>query len=155
LGILILAVMIIAVNRIIVLFTNCPIICLLDTMSHRRDKGGAMKNFGYPAERFRSAVQALRLPHPEGKADAIDRAFYNCGPAFQDLGRDDLDESAKEWAPKIDEFPAIDCTGAEAQAQRPANAEKLSSEQKCELTSRIYKLGATFHAFFRSRSDEV
>ena len=114
-----------------------------------------MKNFGYQAERLRSAVKALMLPHPGGEAEAIARALYNCSLAFQDLDRDDLDEGAKEWAQRIDEFLAIENTGAGAQAQWRANAEKLSSELKFELSRCIYELNAWFHQYFWSKNDEA
>jgi len=114
-----------------------------------------MKNFGFQAEKFRSAVYALMLPHPKGEADAIARAFNECSLAFQDLDRDDLDESAKEWAQKLDEFMKTGDTGNDLRGKWLVKAERLSEDQKYELSACIYELDAYFHQYFWSQSEET
>jgi len=114
-----------------------------------------MKNFGYQAERFRSAVYALMLPHPNGEADAIARAIHECSLAFQDLDRDDLDEGAKEWAQKIGEFMKTGDAGNEPRDKWLAKAGLLTEDQKYELSTCIYELNAWFHMYFWSHSEEV
>jgi hypothetical protein len=113
-----------------------------------------MKNFGYQAEKFRSAVYALMLPLSNGEAEAIARACQHCSLAFQDLDRDDLDESASEWAQRIDEFMAMDNSGPDPHARWLVRAEQLSAEQKFELSMCIYELNAWFHQYFWSQRGE-
>jgi hypothetical protein len=114
-----------------------------------------MKNFGYQAERFRSAVYELMLPHPKGEEDAIARAFHECSLAFQDLDPEDLDESAREWARRLEEFMRADSAVSDHQRIWIAKAGKLSEEQKQELSACIYELNAWFHMYFWSRSEEI
>ena len=90
-----------------------------------------MQNFGYQAVGFRSAAQGRTLKVKQMQSSVH---FTICSLTFQYLDRDDLAGSEKEWAQRIDEFLAIDTTGAEAQAQWRGIAEKLSSEKKWELS---------------------
>jgi hypothetical protein len=106
-----------------------------------------MKNFGYQAERFRSAVRALMLPHPKGEAEAIATAFQECHLAFKDIDRDDLDEGAKEWVQKIEE--SMNAVGEDNLREKwLIRAEKLNVEEKTELSECVYALNAWFHMYF-------
>jgi len=114
-----------------------------------------MKNFGYQAERFRSAVLALMLPHPQGESESIVRACHQCRLAFQDLDRDDLDQSANELVQRLDAFMGPVEAGVDSHPRWLAKAEKLSIEQKLELSNCIYELNAWFHQYFWSTKDEA
>jgi hypothetical protein len=113
-----------------------------------------MKNFGYQAERLRKAVYALMLPHPSGEADSIIRALHECSMAFQDLDREDLDESAKEWVQKIDGFLGGESLHSTSQEQWLVKAKTLSPEKQFELSRCIYELNAWFHQYFWSERDD-
>jgi hypothetical protein len=113
-----------------------------------------MKNFGYQAEKFHSAVCALMLPHPKGEAEAIAAAFHECYLAFQDLDRDDLDESAKEWAQKLEEFMRTDELGDDLRGKWLTKAGSLTLDQKCEISNCVFELNAWFHMYFWSSKEE-
>jgi hypothetical protein len=114
-----------------------------------------MKNFGYQAEKFRSAVCTLMIPHPRGEAEAIAAAFQECRLAFQDLDRDDLDESAKEWAQVLEAYMGVD-EGAEGLYGRwLAKAEGFTVEQKRELSECVLELNAWFHMYFWSTNEDA
>jgi hypothetical protein len=106
-----------------------------------------MKNFGYQAERFHSAVLALMLPHPEGEAEAIASAFQECHLAFRDMDRDDLDAGAREWMEKIEEYICVDA-GDDLHGKWLLKAEKLNVEEKSELSECVYELNSWFHMYF-------
>ena len=114
-----------------------------------------MKNFGYQAEKFRSAVCALMLPHPKGETDAIATALHECYLAFLDLDHDDLDESAREWAQKLEEFIRTDKVGGDLPGQWLTIAERLTVDQKCELSNCVFELNSWFHMYFWSTGEEA
>jgi len=106
-----------------------------------------MKNFGYQAEKFSSAVRALMLPHAKGEAEAIVTAFHECNLAFNDIDRDDLDEGAKEWVQKIEEYMNSDGED-DLQGKWLIKAAKMTEEEKAELSECVYELNAWFHMYF-------
>jgi hypothetical protein len=93
------------------------------------------------------------LPFPQGESHSISLAFHECYLGLKDLNREDLDSSAREWISKLEQF--MDTGGIEDSSGRgtwAVRADKLTENEKIELSTIIDELANWFHMCFWDRS---
>ena len=101
--------------------------------------------FSFPAEKFKAARSHLMLPHPKGEAASIASAFAECAFGISKVDPADLDDYARELLSKLNAL--IDPIGLRDPADRgmyTIKAEKLSIEQRRELSSTVDELASWF-----------
>ena len=109
-----------------------------------KTKGSYLK-FSFPAEKFKAARSHLMLPHPKGEAASIASAFAECAFGISKVDPADLDDYARELLSKLNAL--IDPIGLRDPADRgmyTIKAEKLSIEQRRELSSTVDELASWF-----------
>lgn len=61
-------------------------------------------SFSYAAQKFASARSALMLPHPQGEAQSIASAFFECSLGLDRLDWVLLDDDAKKWLGDLEQL---------------------------------------------------
>ena len=107
--------------------------------------------FMHQAEKLADARRALMLPHAKGETASIAYAFAECVQGTRDLDLADLDDDARKLVSKLNEL--IDPVGLKDPAERgfyAIKAEKLSIEQRRELSEVVNELAIWFDLKFRA-----
>lgn len=104
-----------------------------------------MSPFPYAAEKFAAARRALMIPHTRGEASSIASALHECSLGLSEIIPDDLDDDARTWVRRIEEF--MDTTGIDDPTGRGTleiKAESLGEKEKFDLSRAIDELAFWF-----------
>lgn len=102
-------------------------------------------SFSYAAEKFASARSALMLPHPQGEAQSIASAFFECHIGLDRLDRSLLDDDARKWLNELDLL--MSTSGLEdphREGLHLLKARMLSVDDQFQLSSVIDELQCWF-----------
>ena len=106
-------------------------------------------SFSYAAQKFASARSALMLPHPQGEAQSIASAFFECRLGLDRLDRTHLDDDSSRW---IGELEGLMSTSGLEDPHREGllvlKARALSSDEQYLLSKVVDELA---HWFSRRR----
>ena len=105
-------------------------------------------SYGYPAEKFSTARQALMPPHTDGEHESVVRAFHECRAGLHRMNRSKLDENARSWIYALECF--MDTEGLSVSAGESAwtvKARSLTTDEKAE----IYRLVDALAHWFDSQ----
>ena len=103
-------------------------------------------SISYAAEKFSTARKCLMLPHIDGEAHSIRDAFLACDLGLKDLDRRILDDSARAWVRKLDEFMNTGgIADTEGKGSWLSKAETLSIDDMIELSRIVDELADWFY----------
>ncbi len=101
----------------------------------------------YPAEKLADARRILMIPHPQGEAQDIVPAFFECSLGLSNICDADLDDDAQSWVRTIRQM--MDMTGIDEGPQEREKcflkAEKLNIDEKSQFSSAVDELADWFH----------
>jgi hypothetical protein len=101
--------------------------------------------FPRQAERFAVARRCLMLPHPEGVAESIAKAFEACAIGLRSFHRGALDQNAGAWLQRIEALMDISgITGADERERRLTRAAQLTTDEQADLSRLVDELAHWF-----------
>jgi hypothetical protein len=101
--------------------------------------------YHYAAEKFSAARRYLMLPHPQGEAEAIMRAFHECSLGLNNLDKKGIDEYAVNLIEKLEEFMNTDgLNDPNRSGLWTIKAEQLSIDDKMAVSRLVDELAYIF-----------
>lgn len=101
--------------------------------------------FPRQAERFAVARRCLMLPHPDGVAESIAKAFEACAMGLRSFHRGALDPNASAWLQRIEALMDISTvSGADDSERRLTRAAQLTSDEQADLSRLVDELAHWF-----------
>jgi hypothetical protein len=101
--------------------------------------------FNYAAEKFSMARKLLMLPHRDGEAMSVARAFNECSLGLMNLDDSSLDEQSRKWVQEL--MALMNTDGVKDPSHRGAHlvkAESLTEDQKWEVSNLVDELAYWF-----------
>lgn len=102
-------------------------------------------SFSYAAQKFASARSALMLPHPQGEAQSIASAFFECMKGLDRLDRTHLDDDSRKWIGELENL--MSTSGLEDPRREGLlllKARTLSVDDQFQLSSVVDELSSWF-----------
>jgi hypothetical protein len=101
--------------------------------------------FPRQAERFSVARRCLMLPHPDGVAESVAKAFEACALGLRSLHRGALDKNASAWLQRVEELMNISAiAGADERERRLIRAAQLTPDEQADLSRLVDELAHWF-----------
>jgi hypothetical protein len=102
-------------------------------------------SYGYPAERFAAARQALVPPHTEGEHVSVVRAFHECRNGLHRMNRSTLHEDVRIWIYRLECFMDTDgFADAGGESAWTIKARGLSADERLKLAQLVDDLAQWF-----------
>ncbi len=102
-------------------------------------------SYGYPAEKFSTARQALRVPHTDGEHEPVVSAFQECRAGLHRMNRSKLDENTRSLIYALECF--MDTEGVSVSAGESAwtvKAKGLTADERLEISRLVEELAHWF-----------